>query len=530
VSSCAHGHRALAEVNATSGRGPRVYERHAPASQALHRVVRENLATFYAAIEQGWESGLPEFVRAEFSRYLDCSVLERGFAHLACQDCGLPRLVAFTCAGRGFCPTCLGRRMNQTTHNLLAHVLPAQPLRQWVVTVPFPLRAPLAYEPGLMALVARVFEDSLLRWVRQRLAPGDPTAQGGLLTVIQRSSGDMRLNPHLHVVALDGVYVAGPDGQPVFRELPRLKTSEVADVVQITKVRVLKALERRGVVRVSPECLEVDDVLSARDPVLAQLAAAAVAGLAPAGPAERKREPVLFPAGGEPEIVGELVVQDCGFNLHAKTHAGALDDEARARLLRYILRPPLSQERLAVLPDHRVRITLKRPWSDGTYALEMDALALLARLASAVPPPRQHQTRYAGVLSAAAHWRPLIIPPVPADPSATQTATPPPASTPAEPAHSKPGRPRPSGNRCRYIRWATLLRLTFGLTVDQCPGCGGQMKLRALVRDPEGIERFLRHENLWSPPPTPSPARAPPYDRSVTRLQPTRQQDLFPEA
>jgi len=39
-------------------------------------------------------------------------------------------------------------------------------------------------------------------------------SQGGLLTVIQRSSGDMRLNPHLHVVALDGLYVAEPDGQP----------------------------------------------------------------------------------------------------------------------------------------------------------------------------------------------------------------------------------------------------------------------------------------------------------------------------
>jgi len=39
---------------------------------------------------------------AEFAGYLDCSVLQRGFAHLACEDCGLPRLVAFTCAGRGF--------------------------------------------------------------------------------------------------------------------------------------------------------------------------------------------------------------------------------------------------------------------------------------------------------------------------------------------------------------------------------------------------------------------------------------------
>ena len=48
------------------------------------------------------------------------------------------------------------------------------------------------------------------------------------------------------------------------------------------------------------------------------------------------------------------------------------------------------------------------------------------------------------------------------------------------------------------------------------------MKLRALVRDPESIERFLRHQNLWSPPRNFSPARAPPYHRQVTRLAPTR--------
>jgi len=253
-----HGRQALADVAAAAavGRGPRVYEKHDPFAQALHQVVRENLATFYTAIEEGWQTGLPDFVRAEFAGYLDCSVMQRGFAHLACEDCGLPRLVAFTCAGRGFCPTCLGRRMNQTTHNLLAHVLPAQPLRQWVLSLPYALRAPLAYEPGLMGVVARVFADSLLRWYGRRLAPNNGTSQGGLLTVIQRSSGDMRLNPHLHVVALDGLYVAGPDGQPVFRALGHLKTDEVADVVQVVKIRVLKALSRRGVVRDSLDVLE----------------------------------------------------------------------------------------------------------------------------------------------------------------------------------------------------------------------------------------------------------------------------------
>jgi hypothetical protein len=36
-----------------------------------------------------------------------------------------------------------------------------------------------------------------------------------------------------------------------------------------------------------------------------------------------------------------------------------------------------------------------------------------------------------------------------------------------------------------------------------------RMKLRALVLDPESIERFLRHQGLWSPPPEPRPTSAP---------------------
>jgi hypothetical protein len=32
--------------------------------------------------------------------------------------------VAFSCKGRGFCPSCLGRRMNATSADLIEHVLP----------------------------------------------------------------------------------------------------------------------------------------------------------------------------------------------------------------------------------------------------------------------------------------------------------------------------------------------------------------------------------------------------------------------
>jgi len=43
----------------------------------------------------------------------------------------------------------------------------------------------------------------------------------------------------------------------------------------------------------------------------------------------------------------------------------------------------------------------------------------------------------------------------------------------------------------------------------------------------ESIERFLRHQNLWTKPLGLAEARPPPYFRSITRLKPTRQVELF---
>lgn len=57
-----------------------------------------------------YESGrkLPAFVRNEFNGFLECGLLNRGFAHLRCENCAAPRLVAFACIAPGFCPSCLG--------------------------------------------------------------------------------------------------------------------------------------------------------------------------------------------------------------------------------------------------------------------------------------------------------------------------------------------------------------------------------------------------------------------------------------
>ena len=101
-------------------------------------------------------------------------------------------------------------------------------------------------------------------------------------------------------------------------------------------------------------------------------------------------------------------------SLHAATRAGAPDTQGREALLRYVLRPAIAEERVEQRPDGPVRITLKRAYGDGTVAVDMDPLSLVARLAAAVPPPRFHTVKYAGVLASAHEWRARIAPERPA--------------------------------------------------------------------------------------------------------------------
>jgi hypothetical protein len=120
--------------------------------------VRDNLETLYGAVDEGaLPFALPRFVRKELEGYLDCGLLCRGFAHVTCEGCHERRLVAFACKGRGFCPSCLGRRMASTAANLVECVLPPSPLRQWVLTVPYAWRSRLAYDGALLGVVTRVF-------------------------------------------------------------------------------------------------------------------------------------------------------------------------------------------------------------------------------------------------------------------------------------------------------------------------------------------------------------------------------------
>ena len=51
-----------------------------------------------------------------------------------------------------------------------------------------------------------------------------------------------------------------------------------------------------------------------------------------------------------------------------------MDERGREALLKYVLRPPIAQERITRGPDGLVRIALNKPFSDGTFAVDLDPL------------------------------------------------------------------------------------------------------------------------------------------------------------
>jgi len=95
----------------------------------------------------------------------------------------------------------------------------------------------------------------------------------------------------------------------------------------------------------------------------------------------------------EPKAGSSRLAKVAGFSLHAGVAAEAHQRDKLERLCRYIARPAVSEKRLSLLDDGRIRYQLKTPYRDGTTHVIFEPLDFLARLAALVPKPRVNLTR-----------------------------------------------------------------------------------------------------------------------------------------
>jgi hypothetical protein len=482
------------------------YQPRHPEESILHRVVAENLESFLAR-QQERGRVVPRFVEKDLRAFLDCGILAHGFVRVHCDACGKDRVVPYSCKSRSFCPSCGGRRMAETAAHLVDHVFPEVPVRQWVLSVPFPLRYRLAYDSSLVRDVAQIFVRTVFSSIRRRagIPASNRKARCGAVGFIQRFSDALNLDPHIHLMSLDGMYIENSNGELAFLRVGPPSDAEVARVADRVHRCVTRLMEQRGIgPRADPE---EADTLRRDEPLLAELYSASITGRVATGPRAGKR--IAGVGDGPDSEDAEMKSGRCcamveGFSIHAGVCVPSRDRIRLERLLRYGLRPPLSTERLSLLADGRLLYKLKRRWSDGTTHVIYEPMELMERLAALVPPPRFNITRFYGVLGPAATLRPSIVPedktnivPTHLGCSARiETST-------TEEAETKPKR----GKKPINYSWAQLLKRVFELDVLACPRCGGRMRILCAINSQPAIQKILACLGLPSRAPPIAPAK-----------------------
>ncbi|MFM7119329.1 MAG: transposase zinc-binding domain-containing protein, partial [Gammaproteobacteria bacterium] len=230
----------------------RRYRRHRPELTPLYPIVEQHLATLQDELQRQ-EAPLPRFVLTEFQDYLRCGRLEYGFVRVKCNGCRHEHLVAFSCKRRGFCPSCGARRMIETSAHLVDHVFPEVPVRQWVLSFPWPLRLLFASRPDALGrclgVIVRAIQTDLSR--RAGLTAGSG-ARTGVVTLIQRFGSAVNLNVHLHMLILDGVYTLEQNG-PRFHRVGAPDPQTLERLLNRLIRRIVRRLTRDGLLIEDPE-------------------------------------------------------------------------------------------------------------------------------------------------------------------------------------------------------------------------------------------------------------------------------------
>jgi hypothetical protein len=287
--------------------------------------------------------------------------------------------------------------MAESAALLVDEVFPAQPVRQWVLSVPYPLRFLFASRPEVMGRVLGIVYRCIATHLIKQAGFSRKTARTGVVTLIQRFASALNLNVHFHMLFLDGVYVERPNGTLRIRWVKAPTSAELAQLTETLARRIGRDLERQGLLGRDAQNAHLTGEGLQSEPIDALRGASIIDRIA-LGPHQGRKVFTLqtLPACQEPLDQGLGKV--AGFSLHAGVTARADERKKLERLCRTISRPAIAEERLSRTPNGHIRDQLKTPYRDGTTHVIFEPLDFIARLAALVPKPRVNLTRFARIV------------------------------------------------------------------------------------------------------------------------------------
>jgi len=329
-------------------RACRVYRPRDPRKSALWGLVD----TLYERVKGEWEErferrygfwrGLADEVVA---RYLDCGDWNSGFARVRCRKCPEEFLVAFSCRGRGLCPSCGAKRAAELGAFLAEEVVEDVGHAQWVFTVPKMLRVYFLYHRELLGDLSRAAYETV-KELMSAAAGEEKGFRPGVVSMVQTFGDRANYHPHVHALATRGGWTDSGEWVPV----PYVDERAAEELF---RHKVLSLLRRRGLL--SEERIEL--LLSWRR---------------------------------------------SGFSVHNRVYAHPGEGREFEALVRYMSRSPVSLKRLRFVPGAKEVVYTRKGRHDAaepTNDEKIDAQEFVARVLVQIPDPRRHLVRYYGAYS-----------------------------------------------------------------------------------------------------------------------------------
>jgi hypothetical protein len=367
------------------------------------------------------------FVDEQVRRYLDCGLFGNGFARIRCPDCRAEYLLAFSCKTRELCPSCAAKRAAVTAALLREEVLEEVGHAQWVFVMPKMLRRYFLYHRELLGGLACAAWET----VRELMvvAAREDDLRPGMVAVVQTAGDLANWHPHVHALVSRGGWTRD-------RGWVAVPYVDEGAAELLFRHKIISLLQDEGLL-------------------------------------------------GEERTRLLLSWRHTGFSVHTRVRVEPEDGAAVERLARYVMRPPISLERLEWDGVGEVEYRGKKG-HDGGHAAEpgaadgLDPLEFLARVLMHVPEPRRHLVRYYGWYSNATRGKRKRQGLADGPPRAAAGC-------------AKTDKDRSPDARALRQRWAEMIKRVCEVDPLVCERCGGEMRIIAFIVDSAVVDKILRH-------------------------------------
>ena len=261
---------------------------------------------------------------------------------MRCRKCPEEFLVAFSCRGRGLCPSCGAKRAAELGAFVIDEVVEEVGHAQWVFTVPKMLRVYFLHHRELLGELMRAAYETV-KELMSAAAGEEKGFRPGVVSMAQTFGDRANFHPHVHALATRGGWTSSGEWIPV----PYVDERAAEELF---RHKVLALLRRRGLL--SEERIEL--LLSWRR---------------------------------------------SGFSIHNRVYAHPGDGREFEGLVRYMSRSPVSLKRLRFAPGSKEVVYTRKGRHDTSEPAQderIDAEEFVARVLVQIPDPRRHLVRYYG--------------------------------------------------------------------------------------------------------------------------------------